>query len=153
NLFATPSKACAFSATRRGYRRSTDTTRLVSRAAPLGLLALGAAGCGGNQNTLDAKSEPARAISHLWWWTTVVATIGFALVCGLLFLGWLRRNRSELPFGGGEKVGTALVIGLGIALPLVLLTLLFYWSDIVVMRSTAAPRPGTTQLTIRVIGH
>jgi len=146
-------KACAFPATRDGYRRPTDTTRLGLRALPLAALLLVVAGCGGNQNTLDAKSKQAHAISHLFWWTAVGAAIGFALVCGLLLLGWLRRNRTELPFGGGERVGTALVIGLGIALPLVLLTLLFYWSDVVVMRSTAAPKPGTTQLTIRVIGH
>ena len=45
--------------------------------------------------------------------------IGFGVVCFLLLLGWLRRNREGLPFGGGERVGNALVVILGIALPIV----------------------------------
>src|SRR6266508_3479166 len=92
-------------------------TRLTLRAFPLAALTLALAGCGGNQNTLAPKGKPEHAISHLWWWTMTGAWIGFAVVCGLLFLGWLRRNRTELPFGGEDKVGTALVIGLGIAVP------------------------------------
>jgi cytochrome c oxidase subunit 2 len=44
------------------------------------------------------------------------------------------------------------VIGLGVALPVALLVALFIWSDLFVMKSTAAPT-GRTPLTIRVIGH
>ena len=79
--------------------------------------------------------------------------IGFGVVCFLLLLGWLRRNREGLPFGGGERIGNALVVILGIALPIALLSGLFFWSDIVVIRSTAAPTRGSTRLTVRVIGH
>jgi cytochrome c oxidase subunit 2 len=82
-----------------------------------------------------------------------VATFGLALVATLLALGWMRRNRPMLPFGAGDRGGTALVIGLGIGMPLVLLTALFVWSDIFVIRSTAAPRPGSTAMTVRVVGH
>jgi cytochrome c oxidase subunit II len=128
-------------------------TRLAARAFPLAALTLVLAGCGGNQNTLDPKGEPEHAITHLWWWTMTGAWIGFAVVCGLLFLGWLRRNRTELPFGGDDRAGAALVVGLGIVVPVVVLTLLFYWSDVVVVRSTAAPARGSTKLTVRVIGH
>jgi cytochrome c oxidase subunit 2 len=42
---------------------------------------------------------------------------------------------------------------MGIALPIALLVALFVWSDLLVTRSTAAPAPGSTQLTIHVIGH
>jgi cytochrome c oxidase subunit 2 len=126
---------------------------LVLRAFPLAALALALAGCGGNQNTLAPKGKPEHAITHLWWWTMTGAWIGFAVVCGLLFLGWLRRNRTELPFGGDDKAGTGLVIGLGIAVPVVVLTLLFFWSDVVVLRSTAAPARGSTKVTVRVIGR
>jgi cytochrome c oxidase subunit 2 len=128
-------------------------TRFDPRPLALVVLTLALAGCGGNQNTLAPKSKPAHAISHLWWWTMTGAWIGFAVVCVLLFLGWLRRNRTELPFGGDDRAGTALVIGLGIAVPVVLLSLLFFWSDVVVVRSTAAPRAGSTRMTVRVIGH
>ena len=48
------------------------------------------------------------------------------------------RNRRELPGGHGERLATGLVVALGIAMPMVLLTALFVWSDVVVMRSTAA---------------
>jgi cytochrome c oxidase subunit 2 len=81
------------------------------------------------------------------------AGVGFAVVCGLLVLGWIRRDRARLPFGGGERAATGFVVGLGIAVPIVVLTLLFVWSDIFVIRSTAAPKPGSTPLTIHVIGH
>jgi cytochrome c oxidase subunit 2 len=128
-------------------------TRFGLRALPLVVLALALAGCGGDQNALAPKSKPEHAISHLWWWTMTGAWIGFAVVCGLLFLGWLRRTRTELPFGGRDTAGTALVVGLGIAVPIVMLSLLFFWSDIVVIRSTAAPSPGSTRMTVRVIGH
>src|SRR5436190_4751501 len=78
--------------------------------------------------------------------------IGFAVIVGLLTLGWVHR-RKEGFFGRGEKFGTGLVIALGIATPLVILVTLFVYSDIFVLRSTAAPAPGTTSMTINVSGH
>jgi cytochrome c oxidase subunit 2 len=128
-------------------------TRFALRAFPLVALTLAVAGCGGDQNTLAPHGKPEHAITHLWWWTMTGAWLGFGVVCLLLFLGWLRRNRTELPFGGEDKAGTALVIALGIVVPVVVLSLLFFWSDIVVLRSTAAPARGSTRLTVRVIGH
>ena len=75
------------------------------------------------------------------------------VVTTLLLLGWIRRNRASLPFGGSERAATRLVVGLGIATPIVLLTALFIWSDVFVIRSTAAPSPRSTALTVHVIGH
>ena len=138
---------------RLGYRAGTDTTRFLRRALPLVAFTLALTGCGGNQNALNPKSHPEHAIAHLWWWVMIGCWIGFGVVCLLLFLGWLRRNREGLPFGGGERIGNALVVVLGIGLPIALLSGLFFWSDIVVIRSTAAPTPGSTQLTVHVIGH
>ena len=63
-----------------------------------------------------------------------------------------RRNQGRLPFGGGERAATRFVVGLGIAVPMVVLTLLFVWSDIFVIRSTAAPKQGSTALTVDVVG-
>jgi cytochrome c oxidase subunit 2 len=111
------------------------------------------AGCGGNQNVLHPESPAQRSITHLFWVMMIGAWIGFGVVVFLLSLGWWRRKRPELPGGGGDKVATGLVIGLGVALPLVLLSALFVWSDIIVVRSTAAPAPGSTQMTIHVIGR
>jgi cytochrome c oxidase subunit II len=119
----------------------------------LAVLPLVVAGCGGNENVLHGESHQAHAIDRLWWVMFGVSCFGFMLVTSLLLLGWWRRNRRELPGGGDERVATWLVVGLGIAMPIVLLTALFVWSDIFVIRSTAAPAAGSTQMTIDVIGH
>jgi len=119
----------------------------------LAALPLVAAGCGGNQNVLHGESHQERSIDTLWWVMFGVACAGFTLIAFLLLLGWWRRNRRELPGGGDERVATGLVVGLGIVTPIVLLTALFVWSDLFVMRSTAAPASGSTSMTIDVIGH
>jgi cytochrome c oxidase subunit 2 len=82
-----------------------------------------------------------------------VASVGLTIIAVLLLLGWIRRNRASLPFGGDERTATRLVVVLGIATPVVLLAALFVWSDLFVIRSTAAPKPGSTALTVRVVGH
>jgi cytochrome c oxidase subunit 2 len=116
-------------------------------------LVLALAGCGGNQNTLNPAGGPEHSITQLFWVMFGVAIVGFGLIVFLLFLGWARRELPELPGGRGEKTATRIVIGFGVALPIVLLTALFVWSDFFVMRSTAAPAKGSTALTINVIGH
>jgi cytochrome c oxidase subunit II len=122
------------------------------RFALLGLL-LVLAGCGGNQNTVHAESHSQHEIANVFWALLVASSLGFALIVFLLFLGWLRRTQAELPGGIGEVGATKLVLGLGVALPIVLLSILFVWSDFFVMRSTAAPATGSSALTIHVTGH
>jgi cytochrome c oxidase subunit 2 len=114
---------------------------------------LALAGCGGNQNTLDPAGHPERSITQLFWVMFGVAIVGFGVIVFLLFLGWARREKPNLPGGRGEQAATRIVIGFGVALPIVLLTSLFIWSDFFVMRSTAAPAKGSTALTIDVVGH
>ena len=108
---------------------------------------------GSGQSTLTPHSDPAHDIALLWWVMFGVACVGFAIVAVLLLLGWVRRHRETLPFGGDERAATRLVVGLGIATPIVLLSALFIWSDVFVIRSTAAPNPNSTQLTVHVVGH
>src|SRR5436309_14782328 len=114
---------------------------------------LGAAGCGSNQDVLDPKSHQARSIATLWWVMMGGAWVGFAVVVFLLYLGWRRRHRTDLPLGGGDRAATTLIVTLGIAVPALVLILLFVWSDIFVLRSTAAPKPGSAKLTVEVVGH
>jgi cytochrome c oxidase subunit 2 len=118
----------------------------MSGADRLALLAAG-------QNVLHPHSHAQHEINVLWWVMFVASCVGFTLVAFLLLLGWLRRNKPTLPFGIGERGATGLVIGLGIALPILLLSALFFWSDVFVIRSTAAPKPGSTSMSVRVIGH
>jgi cytochrome c oxidase subunit II len=121
--------------------------------APLALaVPLLLVGCG-KQNVLDPHSHAERRISTLWWVMLGGAAFGFGVIVLLLFLGWVRRNRAALPFGGGERAATALVVGLGVAVPIIVLSTLFVWSDVYVIRSTDAPARGSTTLSVRVIGH
>jgi cytochrome c oxidase subunit 2 len=117
----------------------------------LGVLVL--AGCGGKQDTLHPASKQEHAISQLWWVMLTGAAIGFGLIAFLLLLGWLRRNRPDLPFGLGERAATGIVVGLGVAVPIVVLSLLFVWSDVYVIKTTQPPRASSTSLTVQVIGH
>jgi cytochrome c oxidase subunit 2 len=86
------------------------------------------------------------------------AWIGLAVVVGLLLWSWKRRQRRG--FGTdtaepkpGEKAGWAVVLGAGVALPIVLLATLFVIADIFVIRTTQAPAESATSLTVEVIGH
>jgi cytochrome c oxidase subunit II len=112
-----------------------------------------AARAAGNQNVLHPESRPEHAISTLWWVMLAGCSIGFGVIVLLLFLGWARRNRASLPFGGGDRAGTTIVVVLGVFVPIVILSTLFVWSDIFVIRSTAAPPPSSTKLSVQVIGH
>jgi cytochrome c oxidase subunit 2 len=122
------------------------------RAAPAAALVVVLAGCG-EENALDPASPQQHRIVTLFWAMTGGAAIGFAAILLLLWLGWQRRDREGLPFGIGEKGGTTGVVVLGVAVPIVVLSALFVWSDVFVMRATSAPRPGSTSLTVEVVGH
>jgi cytochrome c oxidase subunit II len=116
-------------------------------------MALALTGCGGQENLLDPASPQQHKIATLFWVMMVVAWLGVAFITFLLALGWLRRKRRTLPGGGGERIGTALVISLGVAAPIVSLAALFVWSDVFVLRATSAPKKSSTSLTVEVIGH
>jgi cytochrome c oxidase subunit II len=121
-------------------------------AAALGLT-VACAGCGGDENTLQPHSHAEHSIALLWWVMFGVACFGLALIGALLALGWFRRNRAAVTGAAAERRGTALVIGLGVVFPVAVVTALFVWSDIFVIRSTAAPPPASTAMTIEVTGH
>jgi cytochrome c oxidase subunit II len=105
------------------------------------------------QSSVQPASHASHQIAHLWWVMMIAGWIGFGVVVLLLFLGWWRRNRPNLPGGGGDRAATAWIVGLGVGLPIVLLSALFVWADIFVIDSTAAPKQGSTQLRVEVIGH
>jgi cytochrome c oxidase subunit II len=122
------------------------------RFALLLLAAVPLAGCGGNQNTVSPASPQEQAITTLWWVMLGGAAIGFAVILVLLTLGWLRRHRENLPFGIGERGGARMVLGLGVATPVVLLSALFIWSDVFLIKKTQPAAASSTALTVEVIG-
>ena len=105
------------------------------------------------QSSVHPASHASHEIAHLWWVMMIAAWVGFGLIVLLLFLGWWRRNRPNLPFGGGDRAAIAWIVGLGVGVPVVLLSALFVWANVFVIDSTAAPRKGSTQLRIEVVGH
>jgi cytochrome c oxidase subunit II len=138
---------------REGLRRSLGRAARIVVVAISALIWPVAAWADDNQNALHSASKQEHSISVLWWVMLVGASIGFGVIVILLFLGWIRRNRDNLPFGGRDRAGTAIVIGLGVFVPIVILSLLFVWSDLYVIKTTEAPAPGSTQMSVRVIGH
>jgi cytochrome c oxidase subunit 2 len=111
------------------------------------------AGCGGDQNTVSPASPQEGAIATLWWVMLAGASIGFGIILTLLTLGWVRRNRPNLPLGIGERGGTGIVVGLGVITPVALLSALFVWSDVYVIKKTQPAKASTTAMTVKVIGH
>ena len=121
-----------------------------ARGIPVWLVvAFALTGCGGDEDSLKSASHAQSQVVTLFWAMVAGSCIGFGAVALLLFGGWVRRHRRI----GSESGLTALVIVLGVAVPCVILSALFVWADIFVVRSTAAPPPGSTQMTVRVIAH
>src|SRR4051794_32242481 len=115
--------------------------------------ALLVAGCGGNQSTLNPKSEQSRHIANLWWGMLVAAAIVFLGAVAMLTIGWIRRTPG-LPFlGEREGISNGLVVAFGAVIPVIALVALFIVANIGVMKTTAAPAAGSTQMTIHVTGH
>jgi cytochrome c oxidase subunit 2 len=127
--------------------------RKYVRIAVLGVLVAGLSGCGGNQNTLDPASHAESSIDRVFWVMLAASCVGFGVIAVLLFVAWLRRNRVVTEEAANERRLTTLVVVLGVAVPIVLLSALFIWADVFVVDSTAAPPPGKAQLTIHVIAH
>jgi len=134
-------------------RRSLGRAGGIAIAAAAALAWPAAAWAGDDQNALHPASKQEHSISVLWWVMLAGCSIGFGVIVILLLLGWVRRNRDALPFGGGDRAGTAIVVGLGVFLPIVILSTLFVWSDLYVIKTTEAPATSSTKLTVKVVGH
>src|SRR5947208_16042319 len=148
-----PNRAVFEPGERGGLRRSLVRAGWIATGAAAALVFPAAAWAGDNQNALHPASKQEHSISVLWWVMLVGCSIGFGVIVILLFLGWVRRNRDYLPFGGRDRAGTAIVIGLGVFVPIVILSLLFVWSDLYVIKTTEAPAANSTPMSVKVIGH
>ncbi len=116
-------------------------------------LGLGLAGCG-KQSILSTASKQAHDIALLWWWMLGVAAVVFFGAVGLLAAGWVGRGKPGLPIvGEREDLTQGMVLLFGIAVPVVVLVALFGVSDVYLVGQTAPPAPGSTAMTVDVIGH
>jgi cytochrome c oxidase subunit 2 len=116
----------------------------------VGLPALLATGCNSDQAVTNPATEPAREIDTLWWAMFAGAMVVFGAVLALLVLAFVRRRRTE-DVSHDDRGPYMVIIGGGLAAPIVLLAILFGFV-IHVMPATSAP-PGPTRLTVDVIGH
>jgi cytochrome c oxidase subunit 2 len=122
-----------------------------SRLAPLCVLALPAAGCSRDQSVTNPVTEPAREIDALWWSMFAVGMVVFGVVLALLVIAFARR-RSDTEPGRAERLSYAVILGGGMFAPVFVLAALFVFV-IRVIPAVSAPAPGSTRLTVEVIGH
>jgi cytochrome c oxidase subunit II len=138
--------------------RGDSVRRRVTAAVVLVPAALLLAGCRRTQNALAPESHQSRDIASLFWWMMGAAWIGLGVVVALLLLAWKRANRpgagrdSEGP-KPGEQLGWFVVVGAGIAVPILLISALFVISNLFVIKTTEAPAANATRRTVLVIGH
>jgi cytochrome c oxidase subunit II len=117
------------------------------------------AGCDtSDQNALAPASPQGKDIASMFWWMMGAAWIGIALVVGLLVWSWKRSGTRG--FKGdreghrpGERRSWYVVIGLGVATPILVMGTLFVIGDIFVIKTTEAPAANATSMTVRVTGH
>ena len=110
-----------------------------------------ASGCGPNQSITSPVTDPAREIDTLWWAMFAVGMVVFLAVMALLVLAFVRRRRASDP-AEADRISYAVILGGGMFAPVVLLAVLFAFV-IRVMPAVSAPEPGSTRLTVEVIGH
>lgn len=116
--------------------------------------ALVLAGCGSRQSMFQSGSKQAHDIDLLWWWMLGAAGVVLFGSLALLVLGWFRRNARGLPFfGQREGVNEMLVLLFGVAIPAVVLIVLFGFSDVYLIGQTSPPDPKTTAMNLHVVGH
>jgi cytochrome c oxidase subunit II len=109
------------------------------------------AGCGGEQGSLAPASPDARAVDELLWVMVSLGAVVFILVITLLaYAGSGRRRSDESAGSDDEQRSRWLVIGGGVALPVVVLVPLAVF--MLVTANRVAPT-ADTDLEIRVVGH
>jgi cytochrome c oxidase subunit 2 len=131
----------------------------LPRAVPVTLLLtpLVLTACGSKQNALDPHSKAARGIASLWWDMLVGASLALSIVALVLLLAWVRRGRPGIPgVRDGDRAAWGVVIALGLVVPILVLSALFLFSNIFLLRDTTLPASAAgarTALTVRVVGH
>jgi cytochrome c oxidase subunit II len=117
------------------------------------------AGCGSKQDSLAPHSKAAAGITSLWWNMLIGSALGFGIVVLILAGAWVRRNRPGVPgVRDGDRAALGVVLVFGLAVPIVVLSALFLFSNIFLIRDTTLPTASAAtseqpKLTVRVVGH
>ena len=117
------------------------------------------AGCGSKQDALAPDSHAARGITSLWWNMLIGSGLAFGVVAAILLGGWLYRHRAGVPgVADGDRAASAAVVALGVIVPILVISALFFFANIFLIRDTSLPTasaaPGDRiALTVRVTGH
>jgi cytochrome c oxidase subunit II len=140
----------------RSYQRLM--VRLLRTAAPLVLLLSACAAIpptspSQTPSALDPRGPGAAKIADLWWIMFGLGVLVYAIVMTILILAIIRRQRAtrETPPDSDESKGWNWVILGGIALPAVILVIVF-GSTIYTLAAISNP-PDPDTLTINVIGR
>lgn len=137
----------------------TPIVRRVARAALWLAPVLLAAGCGGEGagGMLDAASPQAGRIAGLWWVLLVLGVLVYVLVMVALAVPLLRSRRNgadpeqDGDAGDDGDVQRRLVVGGGVALPVVVIVVLVVLGALV--GREVAPTSTEDDLVIGVVGH
>jgi cytochrome c oxidase subunit 2 len=122
-------------------------------------VALLAAGCGSREDGLDPQSKAAHGIVSLWWNMLLGAALGLGLVALILLGAYARRHRPGVPgVRDGDRVALGVVIGFGLVVPILVLSALFLFGNIFLIRDTSMPTASAApidqpRLTVRVDGR
>jgi cytochrome c oxidase subunit 2 len=113
-------------------------------------LAVLASGCG-PLNILASEGPAAAELARLWWWLFWMTIIPTIFVLG--FLGWAvyrGRRRREVSNAPASR-DILIILGVGAAMPLAVISVLMVRSFIAGQRTTEPPVPPA--LTVQVIAH
>jgi cytochrome c oxidase subunit II len=133
--------------------------RLRARFLTLAPVAFLVAGCGSKQDALEPRSGAAHGISSLWWNMLIGSALAFGVVAAILIGAWFRRHREGVPgVRDGDRAAFVVVVALGVVVPILVISALFFYGDIFLVRQTAVPTENAAaadkpRLTIRVIAH
>jgi len=125
----------------------------------LPIAALLLSGCGSKENGLAPESRAADGIVSLWWNMLVGAALGLGLVAAILLVAYVRRSRAGVPrVRDGDRVAYGVVLGFGVVIPILVMSALFLFGNIVLVRDTTMPTASAAvadrpKLTVRVVGH
>ena len=136
---------------KRGQSVRARIVRRAWRLLALGLSLLALGGCENAPSALDPQGPPAARIATLWWLMFGISSVIYVLVMGLLFWGLLRRRQEQPENRMPLRGSTRWIVAGGIALPIVILTIVYgfsLWTMGSISAFAASPA-----MTIEVIGR